>query len=35
VSVAARGTSISLDVDAPPVDADGDLGDLTIPVPES
>ena len=35
VSVAARGTSITLDVDAPPVDADGDLGDLTVPVPES
>jgi hypothetical protein len=35
VSVAARGTSITLAVDPPPVDADGDLGDLTVPVPES
>ena len=35
LSVSARGTSITLAVDAPSVDAGGDLGDLTLPVPES
>lgn len=35
LSVTARGTSITLAVDAPPVDVGGDLGDLTLPVPES
>lgn len=33
LSVSARGTSITLAVEAPPVDAGGDLGDLTLPVP--
>ncbi|GAA1957140.1 hypothetical protein [Microbacterium deminutum] len=35
LSVAAHGTSIMLSVDAPAVDAGGDLGDLTLPLPES
>jgi hypothetical protein len=35
LSVSARGTSITLAVDAPPADAGGDLGDLTVPVPAS
>jgi hypothetical protein len=35
LSVSARGASITFPVDAPPVDAGGDLGDLTLPVPES
>lgn len=35
LSISARGTSITLAVDAPSVDAGGDLGDLTLPVPES
>jgi hypothetical protein len=34
LSVAARGMSVTLSVDAPSVDAGGNLGDLTLPVPE-
>ncbi|MFH8251388.1 carboxypeptidase-like regulatory domain-containing protein [Microbacterium sp. B2969] len=33
--ISARGTSVTLALDAPSVDAGGDLGDLTVPVPES
>jgi hypothetical protein len=35
LSVSARGTSVTLAVDAPPLDAGGNLGDLTLPVPAS
>ncbi|MCR2792316.1 hypothetical protein NQ156_04485 [Microbacterium sp. zg.Y625] len=35
LSVRARGASITLAVDAPPVDTGGDLGDLTVHIPES
>ena len=35
LTIEGRGTSITLAVDAPSVDAGGDLGDLTLPVPES